>query len=87
MAQQFNPQGMNAQNIKKRYAVLVFRKGSTAPLVLYVKDAQTLYQELVERMQSPNAVLIEKETEGPLKKVCFASNQIAALAIQEEQYM
>jgi hypothetical protein len=38
-------------------------------------------------MQSPNAVLIEKETEGPLKKVCFASNQIAALAIQEEQYM
>jgi hypothetical protein len=87
MAQQFNPQGINAQNIKKRYAVLVFIKGSTAPLVLYVKDAQTLYQELVERMQSPNAVLIEKETEGPLKKVCFASNQIAALAIQEEQYM
>jgi hypothetical protein len=87
MAQQFNPQGMNAQNIKKRYAVLVFIKGSTAPLVLYVKDAQTLYQELVERMQSPNSVLIEKETEGPLKKVCFASNQIAALAIQEEQYM
>jgi hypothetical protein len=87
MAQQFNPQGMNTQNIKKRYAVLVFIKGSTAPLVLYVKDAQTLYQELVERMQSPNVVLIEKETEGPLKKVCFASNQIAALAIQEEQYM
>ena len=45
MAQQFNPQGMNAQNIKKRYAVLVFIKGSTAPLVLYVKDAQSLYQE------------------------------------------
>lgn len=87
MAQQFNPQGMNTQNIKKRYAVLVFIKGSTAPLVLYVKDAQALYQELIERMQSPNAVIIEKETEGPLKKVCFVSNQIAALAIQEEQYM
>ena len=52
MAQQFNPQGMNAQNIKKRYAVLVFIKGSTAPLVLYVKDAQSLYQELIEKMQS-----------------------------------
>lgn len=49
MAQQFNPQGMNAQNIKKRYAVLVFIKGSTAPLVLYVKEAQALYQELVEK--------------------------------------
>lgn len=87
MAQQFNPQGMNAQNIKKRYAVLVFIKGSTAPLVLYVKEAQGFYQELLERMQAPNVVLIEKETEGPIKKVCFLSNQIAAVAIQEEQYM
>lgn len=87
MVQQFNPQGMNAQNIKKRYAVLVFIKSSTAPLVLYVKDAQALYQELIEKMQSPNASLIEKETEGPLKKVCFLSNQIAAVAIQEEQYV
>lgn len=87
MAQQFNPQGMNAQNIKKRYSVLVFIKGSTAPLVLYVKDAQALYQELSEKMVANQAVLIEKETEGPLKKVCFVSNQISALAIQEEQYM
>lgn len=87
MAQQFNPQGINTQNIKKRYAVLVFIKGSTAPLVLYVKDYQGLYQELAERMQSPNAVLIEKETEGPIKRVSFISNQIAAIAIQEEQYM
>ncbi|MDE6138059.1 MAG: hypothetical protein K2F57_01150 [Candidatus Gastranaerophilales bacterium] len=87
MAQQFNPQGLNAQNIKKRYAVLVFIKGSTAPLVLYVQDYQALYQELSERMVSPNAVLIKKETEGPLKEVCFVSNQIAALAIQEEQYL
>lgn len=81
MAQQFNP-----QNIKKRYATLVFLKGSTAPLVLYVEDAQSLYNELVQAMKSPTAVLIEKETQGPLKKVSFISNQIAALAIQEEQY-
>ena len=85
MAQQFNPQGMNTQNIKKRYAVLVFIKGSTAPLVLYVKEPQALYEELFAKMQSPAATLIEKETEGPLKRVCFISNQIAALAIQEEQ--
>ncbi len=84
MAQQYNP---NAQNIKKRYAVLVFLKGSTAPLVLYVNDYQALYQELFELMKSNQTVLVEKETEGPLKKVCFISNQIASIAIQEEQYM
>lgn len=87
MAQQYNPQGINPQNIKKRYAVLVFIKGSTAPLVLYVKDAQQLYNDLSEKMTSNQPLLIERETEGPLKKVCFISNQIAALAIQEEQYM
>ena len=84
MSQQFNP---NAQSIKIRYAVLVFLKGSTAPLVLYVNDYQEFYQELSELMKSNQAVVIEKETEGPLKRVCFISNQIAALAIQEEQYM
>lgn len=84
MAQQFNP---NAQNIKKRYAVLVFLKGSTAPLVLYVNDYMGLYQELTELVKSNQPVIVEKDTEGPLKRVCFISNQIAALAIQEEQYM
>ena len=84
MAQQFNP---NTQNIKKRYSVLVFIKGSTAPLVLYVKDAQNFYNEMVELIKTNKAVLVEQDTEGPLKKVCFVSTQIAALAIQEEQYM
>jgi hypothetical protein len=84
MSQQYNPK---AQSIKKRYAVLVFLKGSTAPLVLYVNDYQEFYQELSDIMKSNQAVVIEKETEGPLKRVCFISNQIAALAIQEEQYM
>lgn len=87
MAQQFNPQGINAQNIKKRYAVLVFLKGSTAPLVLYVKEPQELYDELLEKMQASKAVFIEKATDGPLKRVCFISNQMAAIAIQEEQYI
>ena len=82
MAQQFNP-----QNIKKRTPVLVFLKGSTAPLVLYVENAEELYAELQQSIKSAAAVLIEKETLGPLKKVCFISNQVAALAIQEEQYV
>ena len=81
MAQQFNP-----QNIKKRTSVLVFIKGSTAPLVLYVENAEELYNELLSAMKSATPKLIEKETSGPLKKTAFVSNQIAALAIQEEQF-
>ena len=82
MAQQFN-----AQNIKKRTSVLVFLKGSTAPLVLYVEKPEELYAELQQVIKNTSAVLIEKETLGPLKKVCFISNQIAAVAVQEEQYV
>lgn len=82
MAQQFN-----AQNIKKRTSVLVFLKGSTAPLVLYVENPDELYAELKQAIKSPTAVLIEKETQGPLKKVCFISNQVASIAIQEEQFV
>ncbi len=82
MAQQFN-----AQNVKKRTSVLVFLKGSTAPLVLYVENPEELYAELKQAIKSPTAVLIEKETQGPLKKVCFISNKVASLAIQEEQFV
>ena len=82
MAQQFNP-----QNGKTRTSVLVFIKGSAAPLVLYVENPQDLYAEFSQAMKSSTAVYIEKETSGPLKKVCFISNQIAALAMQEEQYV
>ena len=87
MAQQFNPQGLNPKNIKKRTSVLVFLKGSTAPLVLYVENPQDLYTELNQLMKSASAVVVEKETQGPLKKVSFISNQIAAIAMQEEQYV
>lgn len=82
MAQQFNP-----QNIKKRISVLVFLKGAAAPIVLYVENPEELYAELQQLMRSAAATLVEKETQGPLKKVCFISNQIASLAIQEEQYV
>ena len=87
MAQQFNPQNINAQNIKKRMSVLVFLKGSTAPLVLYLDNPQDVYFELTKLMKSPTPVYVEKETQGPLKNVCFAANQIAAVAMQEEQYV
>ena len=82
MAQQFNP-----QNVKKRTAVLVFIKGSSAPLVLYVENPLEVYTELSQSMKSATATFIEKETIGPLKRVSFVSNQISAVAIQEEQYV
>ena len=82
MAPQIKP-----QNIKTRTSVLVFIKGSTAPLVLYVENPQELYTELTQAMKSATATFIEKETVGPLKKVSFVSNQIAAIAMQEEQYV
>lgn len=82
MAQQFNP-----QNVKTRTAVLVFIKGSSAPLVLYVENPQDLYTELNQAMKTSNVSVIEKETLGPLKKVSFVSNQISAVAMQEEQYI
>ena len=87
MAQQFNPQNMNGENIKERTSLLVFLKGSTAPLVLYLENPQEDYEELSRLMKSTTPVYIEKETQGPLKKVCFAANQIAAIAMQEEQYV
>ena len=60
MAQQFNPQNINAQNIKKRMSVLVFLKGSTAPLVLYLDNPQDVYFELTKLMKSPTPVYVEK---------------------------
>lgn len=82
MAQQFNP-----QNIKKKISVLVFLKGSTAPIVLYVENPLELYTELTQLVKTSSNLLVEKETQGPIKKVCFVANQIAAVAMQEEQYV
>lgn len=75
--------------LKKRTSVLVFLKGTTAPLVLYVENPAALYDELSQilKINSPTPRLIEKNTMGPIKKVCIQSTQICAIAMQEEQYM
>ena len=75
-----------AQNFKKRIGVLVFLKNSVAPLVLYFENPYDEYADLLEicRTQGSIAKLVEKETMGPIKKVAFLSNQISAVAIQEE---
>ena len=73
----------------KRISVLVFLKGTTAPLVLYVENPQALYEELsqVIKLNSPTPKIIEKATLGPIKKICIQSTSICAVAMQEEQYM
>jgi len=75
--------------LKKRMSVLVFLKGTTAPLVLYVENPVELYNELSQilKLNSPTPKIIEKNTIGPVKKVCLQSTQICAVAMQEEQYM
>ena len=83
------PQPFSQGNLKRRLAVLVFLKGTTAPLILYVENPLELYDELqqVLKLNSPTPKLIEKATIGPIKKVCIQSTSICAVALQEEQYM
>ncbi len=83
------PQPFSNNQLKKRTSVLVFLKGTTAPLVLYVENPLGLYEELSQVLKQNSQVvkLIEKNTLGPVKKVCIMSTQICAVAIQEEQYM
>ncbi|MBR6163977.1 hypothetical protein IKQ26_08845 [bacterium] len=82
MVQQFQGQ------MKKRHSVLVFLKGATAPLVLYFENPFAVYEELTQVVKSPMpSRIIEKETIGPLKKVCINSSEVCAVALQEEQYM
>lgn len=75
--------------MKRRTSVLVFLKGTTAPLVLYVENPSALYEELSQILKSNSLAhkLIEKTTIGPVKKVCILSSEICAVALQEEQYM
>lgn len=76
-------------NLKKRLAVLVFLKGTTAPLVLYVENPPALYEELSQIMKTASQTprIIEKTTIGPIKKVCILSTQICAVGLQEEAYV
>ncbi len=81
MAQQF-PQ----QQYKTRLALLVFLKGTSAPMVLYFEDPKAVYDEILPLIRTQTTVgkLIEKEATGPIKRVAIMSNQIASIALQEE---
>ncbi len=82
MAQQFS----NTE-FKTRTSIVLFGKNWATPLVLYFEDPQKMYQELKELLSSPAVPrLCEYDTTGPIKKVSFMSNQVAAVALQEELY-
>lgn len=83
MAQQFS----GTPQVKTRTALLIFLKGSSAPVVLYVEQPQAAYEELQQLLKSPTSSLIEKEGNGPIKKVCFQASQLSAVALQDEQYV
>lgn len=82
MAQQFT-----TPQIKTRTALLVFIKGSSAPVVLYVENPQSVYEEIQQLLKSQTSQVIEKEGTGPIKKVTLHSSQISAVALQDEQYV
>lgn len=79
-------QGQQQQNIKIRKALVLFLKGAGAPIALYVNDPEAEYKEIQAILKMPTARVIEKETNGPIKKISVPSNQIVAVAIQEERY-
>ena len=83
MATQFS----GTPQVKTRTALLIFIKGSSAPLVLYVENPQATYEELQQVIKGAMSTVIEKEGTGPIKKVTFHSNQISAVALQDEQYV
>lgn len=82
MAQQYT-----TPQIKTRTALLVFIKGSSAPVVLYVENPQAVYEEIQQLLKSQTSQIVEKEGTGPIKKVTLHSNQISAVALQDEQYV
>lgn len=83
MATQFS----GTPQVKTRTALLIFIKGSSAPIVLYVENPQATYEEIQQLVKGQSPTLIEKEATGPIKKVSFLANQISAVALQDEQYV
>lgn len=83
MATQFS----GTPQIKTRTAVLIFIKGSSAPVVLYVENPQAVYEEFQQLLKGQSSTLVEKEGTGPIKKLTVHSSQISAVALQDEQYV
>ena len=71
---------------KTRTALVLFLKGTATPVLLYFDNPQAVYMEMKQLMKSPSPVLVEKEANGPVKKIAFVSTQLAGVVLQEETY-
>ncbi|RAI11748.1 MAG: hypothetical protein DKM23_03560 [Candidatus Melainabacteria bacterium] len=74
------------QQLKIRTGVYVFLKETINPVVLYFDNPQGAFEELKQAMKSATPVLVDKQANGPVKRLCVISNQIRGLALQDEQY-
>ena len=74
------------QQLKIRTCVYVFLKETINPVVLYFDNPQGAFEELKQAMKSATPVLVDKQANGPVKRLCVISNQIRGLALQDEQY-
>ena len=74
------------QQLKIRTGVYVFLKETINPVVLYFDNLQGAFEELKQAMKSATPVLVDKQANGPVKRLCVISNQIRGLALQDEQY-
>ena len=74
------------QQLKIRTGVYVFVKETINPVVLYFDNPQGAFEELKKAMKSATPVLFDKQSNGPVKRLCVISNQIRGLALQDEQY-
>ncbi|MBP7212024.1 hypothetical protein KBA27_04240 [bacterium] len=83
MANQFT----GTPQIKTRTAVLVFVKGASAPVVLYVENPQELFDEIQQLIKTPSGTIIDKTANGPIRRFCVPASQISAVAMQDEQYV
>ena len=78
----------NEQNIQIKISLLIFLKGSVAPIVLYFENPQNIYDNLQKVLTAQEAPkLIELDALGPIKKVCLVSSEISGISLQEEQYV
>ena len=74
------------QQLKIRTGVYVFLKETINPVVLYFDNPQGAFEELKQAMKSATPVLVDKQANGPVKRLCVISNQIRGLALHDEQY-
>ena len=75
------------QQIQTRKALLIFVHSMNAPVVLFLDDVEAEYksfQQIILNASHSNPKMIERTTNGPIKKFSILDTQISGVAIQEE---